>query len=86
VAVIWYDSSQKYYEESVKSRFTISRDKAKNHLYLQMNSLRVEYTAMYYCASDTMKRLQLKPRHKLPCQALRTLIGDEHKEGVLRTH
>uniref|UniRef100_A0A672JZX6 Immunoglobulin heavy variable 5-2 n=1 Tax=Sinocyclocheilus grahami TaxID=75366 RepID=A0A672JZX6_SINGR len=51
-SIIWSDGSL-YYKDSLKSKFSITRDTSSNTITLQGNNMQAEDTAVYYCAKRT---------------------------------
>uniref|UniRef100_A0A6Q2Z6L3 Ig-like domain-containing protein n=1 Tax=Esox lucius TaxID=8010 RepID=A0A6Q2Z6L3_ESOLU len=59
-----YSGGSTGYKDSLKSKFSITRDTSSNTLFLKGQNLQTEDTAVYYCARDTVIQTSTTPLQK----------------------
>ncbi|MCX2891945.1 immunoglobulin heavy chain variable domain-containing protein, partial [Pseudomonas sp. DCB_BI] len=78
VATISWNGDSTLYADSVKGRFTISRDNVKNMVYLQMNTLKPEDTAVYYCAARKYQYADYVSKYEYWGQGTQVTVSSHH--------
>uniref|UniRef100_A0A8C6LGY9 Immunoglobulin heavy variable 6-2 n=1 Tax=Nothobranchius furzeri TaxID=105023 RepID=A0A8C6LGY9_NOTFU len=53
ISLVHISSPPIHYSDSVRGRFTISRDDSSSKVFLRMNNVRTEDSVVYYCARET---------------------------------
>lgn len=61
LADIWWND-EKYYNPSLKSQLTISKDTSKKQVFLKITSVVTADTATYYCARRAQQSTETQPR------------------------
>ncbi|KAH0500806.1 Ig heavy chain V region PJ14 [Microtus ochrogaster] len=85
IGIIWSDGNTKY-SSTLQSRITISRDTSKSEVFLKLNSVHTEDTGIYYCATDTVRKLQSEPtQNNLLIETSGTREGIRNKQGLLNS-
>jgi hypothetical protein len=57
------------YNPSLQSQITETVNTAKNLFTMQLISVILKYTDVYYCARQRVRGLQCEPKHKISCRA-----------------
>ncbi|KAL1764134.1 immunoglobulin heavy chain variable region, partial [Sigmodon hispidus] len=74
MARIWRDGSTDHIS-ALQSRITISRDTSKSQVFLKLNSVQTEDTAMYYYARDTVREPNVSLLKNLTAETLMASRG-----------
>ncbi|KAL1763949.1 immunoglobulin heavy chain variable region [Sigmodon hispidus] len=84
MGIIWSNGSTNY-NSALQSRITISRDTSKSQVFLKLNSLQTEDTAMYYFTRDTVREPNVNLLNNLTAETLRASRGCQGTTGTHRT-